>query len=181
MNYLKLLPLILLLCSCSDSDDGSFDNFTADYEVYFHLDVVDEQGNSLLDSNNPDNILEQGVTMTYNGVEYPLVSEEEAMRGDKIHCPYPQSRLMIPFIYGIYYDTERDKMYVGDFWAGTSIKEEFTISWGDGTPDDKFEFRSDLFRPKNKKPYYKLTVWMNGKKSRFDSTIAEFKIVRSVK
>lgn len=76
-NILSAIASIIVcfaISSCSDENNeiGGFTPIDA-----LILDVVDEEGNSLVDKNNPNNILSEGIKAIENGTEYPLIESEE--------------------------------------------------------------------------------------------------------
>lgn len=73
----RILPALIIAAlglaftSCSNDDDPIIWDFSP---VCIRLNIVDAEGNDLLAADTPGNILDSGLTATFDGKEYPLVS-----------------------------------------------------------------------------------------------------------
>lgn len=164
----KLLNLFIILFSClavsCSSENEESDIILYDFTVRYHIYVVDEQGNNLIDPANPDNILDQDICVLYNGKEYPLLNDT------------PKSRTYLDGFGGITItDTPKPALVIGPWEGGNSKVEEFTIDWGDKSSADTFKFYSKT-KKKDGKLTQELTTWLNGKEYRETN---DFTIIKS--
>lgn len=185
MNYLikhfQILAMIVITLSCASCSSENEDEPNVafpDYDIEFHFNVVDEQGNNLMDSSNPNNILGQDIYITYEGHKYPLTNYKETL--DK----FPSGEADYSPFYGIYHVSEYQQefannepfIYVGKFVLPVWSKHKFTIHWGDNFADDTFEFCKDPRTVINGEVTYLTTTWLNGKIYR---DVTEFTIVKT--
>lgn len=78
--------------SCDDDEGSIVWDFTP---VTVKMDVVDAQGNDLLDPDTSGNLLESGITATFCGKDYDIV-DPRAVLADA------QSRAILAMFYGLY-------------------------------------------------------------------------------
>lgn len=134
--YLSALLVITLLASCSD-DEKMPDEIMISYIL--GLQVVDEEGNNLLNPNNSDNILENDISMVFNGQKYPLQVISGIEYADITLTAPPSNSKWSSFIKwkGLCYITDEVNPYrlrVG--LISSSFKtggENLSIDFGDGT------------------------------------------------
>lgn len=89
----------LAFTSCGDDDD---DIKIWDFSpVSIRLDIVDTEGNDLLDADTPGNILESELTATFDGKEYTLATDDDPDAGPLS----VKSREILSQFYGLYIQT----------------------------------------------------------------------------
>ncbi len=112
--------------------------------VNIEIQVVDDQGNSLLLDTNPQNILDNDIKVTYKGVEYPL--------GVDMSKQSAQTRYYLAVLDGLkvinYYQDKDPYLSFGEFSGDEDWNETMVISWGDGTSDEirlvhDYEFKKE--------------------------------------
>ena len=119
------VPLLLLLCmvgvnvSCSNDDD---DDLIWDiYPLELIIEVVDKDGNNLMDPNNEHNILESGITATFMGESYQLYDINN----------YKMTRAYMPTPYGLvyrkFYGSNQYFMYFGELDGTVNINKESLV------------------------------------------------------
>lgn len=120
-TLLLFLGAMLINTSCSSDDDDIIWDF---YPISLNVEVVDEDGNDLLDPANPANILSQPITLTHDGETTPI----ELYKDD---VAVPKSRAIFVKWYGAYIIGAPDlfdghyHIYIGDwdaFTKGDSVK-----------------------------------------------------------
>ena len=131
---------IILLSSCSDENNeiGGFTPIDA-----LILDVVDEEGNSLVDKNNPNNILSEVIKAIENGTEYPLIESEEMIPPTIID---PVSRATAPprFI-GLFLSDEIGRLYSGPSMCNPNPRPY--IAFGQFEPEQELHRKLTLYLP----------------------------------
>lgn len=94
--YTLLLFLGAMLVNTSCSSDEDDDIWIWDfYPISLNVEVVDEDGNNLLDPANPANILSQPITLTHDGETTPIELY-------KVEAALPESRAILVRWYGAY-------------------------------------------------------------------------------
>ena len=124
----------ILTTSCDEGNECSVDIDPAPTPICFI--VKDADGNNLLDNKFEGNIIDNGISVTYNGGNYPLTLSE--------YDPYGERGLYIGEI-------GADKipgLLFGFFYIGKDRGEsEFIINWGNGTSDNvKFQYYYNVVR-----------------------------------
>jgi len=166
---LFLLSILFLTSACDNIDPD--DDFLI-WDFWCHsimMEVVDSDGNDLVNLENPMSILNNEPYVIYKGKKYELI----------LHDPYgrPESRALPPSFRELFL-TKNDKgkyfLCFGEFSPESDyLNEPFTIYWGDGTKD---EIAFDLFITwKTKRdPDVHLIVYVNGKQVTDDSFYISF-------
>ncbi|MDR1225875.1 MAG: hypothetical protein LBK47_03130 [Prevotellaceae bacterium] len=140
-----------------ESDCGDWD--FSPHSVFF--DVMDAEGNNLLDSATVNNILNDSITVLYKNKTYSIATcDEKQGYATKAIKPEP---LALRLIYHGYY--EKMMLSFGEFGPSSYNLgyhgETFTISWGDGRED---EVKFDLYITWKKcKPTVHTVLYFNNK------------------
>ena len=99
---MKQLSAILLgLClsaglytSCDKSEPGGNDMIYDFSPIEFKILITDNDGHDLLDSTYQDNLIND-LSVTYQGKDYPLLTEQEAYNNQNLTRAYLQMRLRL--------------------------------------------------------------------------------------
>ena len=150
--FIGLVTLLTIFAGCNDEEE--YDPLIWDFKCYnINIIVLDEEGNDLLDHNNPENILNNEITVVYNNNKYAKKYENEIT----LRALTPQ-KLAIRTIH----DEKNNKHYIafGEFSPTENFKSEtFTIDWGDGTKDEiKFDLYITWKNPKEPTVHKKLYI-----------------------
>ncbi len=172
-----ILGLIFISCS-SDKENDEPSIHYPDEDIELYLNIVDSQGNNLLDDKNPNNILSQDINLIFRGRKYPLMTIEDIYEKYVVTSDNPLDGFL-----GLCYLTEPNEDYpitkpiilAGKFPLPVWTNLKFEISWGDGTPNDYFEMSRAPFGMNDNKQRYLLTVRWNGEVYR---DTQEFTIVK---
>lgn len=160
--YLFLATSILLLPTCDDSNDNCEDMLWdfVNYEIYFTA-IDADGGANLFDTNNPNNLLDDGVWITFRDKTYNIVDwthPESATTKASYVRPfalryYPASLVLPHYL--------SQTMGFGEFGPSSYKKEPFTIHWADGTID---EVQLDCYLTwKDCEPTVHKALYLNGK------------------
>lgn len=154
---LLLLGILLGLTSCDEEEQLEWDIYPVMVDLY----VEDSKGNDLLNPNFSGNILQDGITLLYKGVEYNL---NEKPNSPNEHPQRSSLRAYLPHFYGI--QTEMDEklnrhyVRVGEFdGADTYENETFVIFWN---------------KEKTHKSTIRFSTHLKWKKNAPDKRISEF-------
>lgn len=180
-KFIRLISVIIItfICTgCSSETEDEPNIVFPDYHIEFYFNVVDNKGNNLIDPSNPNNILGQNISITYNGKKYPLKNYNDAIEN------FPSEPIDCTRFYGICnvpksHENFPDKtpfIYVGKFFMPVWSTGKFTIHWGDNYTDDTLEFRKDPRTAINGEVSYLTTTWLNGEIRR---NVTEFTIVKT--
>lgn len=134
--YLSLATSVLLFPTCDDNSEDCIDmewDFT-NYEIYFT--AIDAHGGAnLFDANNPNNLLDGGVWITFRDKTYNIVDwtyPDGTPRATYVRpfaLRYYPASLVFP-------NAPSQIMGFGEFGPSSYKKEPFTIHWADGTTDE---------------------------------------------
>ncbi len=162
-----------ILWGCGDNGDDIIWDFAP---VEISLDIVDENGLSLLYENAPGNILSGGITATYEGVEYKLdeLPDESEEVAQTMKTSGALSRYYPATFYGLYINrfplstnggNETPRYYpflsFGEFQGFENFDKTVVFHIPSLGRDITFRIVSEA-RWKGKTPDWKLTYYMDG-------------------
>lgn len=139
--------------ACSD-DNGGDDMVIWDvYPYSISMEVVDGQGNNLLDTKNANNVIKDSITALYEGQTY------------KVDTVILATRAIMPTFYGLArYAPSGTRNYIlilGEFSGEKNVSnQEIIIDWKDGSKKDTITFSHTCTWPNNE-PVTSTTVWLN--------------------
>lgn len=160
-QFYCIILILSVITACSKSDEPTVpepdapahpeqpsDNenqWLIDYgEVAIGIDILDDNGISLVDPENPDNILDSDIHIIYKGIRYNMINsftQQSSRLGGSRPTWYGVKAKMFP----IAYSTESGYTYapriaVGE-WSGEKIGEEsFVFVWDNKSRTDTISF-----------------------------------------
>lgn len=141
----------LLFSSCS-KDEGPESNLS-NCEIV--LDVVDQNGNDLMDPDTPGSIAGNEIWIEYKGETYPLINPIYGKRN-------PQPGPVALRYKNVGYGTQIHKLVFGEFSPNSGYKaESFVIHWADGT-SDTITFDCYILPEKRDNPAVVNRIYLNG-------------------
>lgn len=148
---MAVVTALFALTSCEE-DEPITDYVPVTFAVY----VSDAEGNDLLDPSVENNLTDQGITLTYKGVEYQIDKTDV-----RDHEMYYATRAYVTRFTGGYIERmvgDKFRLVIGE-WMGDSRwdDETVTINWPDGTKN-KLSFTL-------KKGWTNATFYLDGKKN----------------
>lgn len=150
---IKWMSIILLAVMpfVSACDNGIEDRVWDFDPIVLSIEVVDAQGNDLLNPNTAGNISEKKITATIDGKTYTN--------------NYATSRYYLPNLFGLKTQKGPNGKYqllIGEFDATKNIGNyAITIDWGDGTTDE-FSYSNNLSWDQDN-PIFDRHFFQNGK------------------
>ncbi len=162
--FFCIITLLFSFTTCSDNDsDDNCDDVLwdfANYEIY--MTAIDaDGGRNLFDPNNPNNLLDGGVWITYKDKRYDIVDKDFPNKPNtKATYVRPLALRHYPLKTGGQPGYPAD-MGFGEFAPGSYKNEIFTIHWSDGTTD---EVKFDCYITWDKcDPTIHKALYLNGK------------------
>lgn len=142
MALVAVLPLTFMV-SCSDDDDGDGPEKGVMWDIYpvdIIIDIVDAQGNNLLDPDVPGNIVGQELTVDYEGKTY-------GTEWNALSLSPNQSRMILVEFYGLkhylinrihpYSSSRRWALFLGDLRGDCDYDTTMVLKY----KDREFEIR----------------------------------------
>ncbi|MCM1029232.1 MAG: hypothetical protein NC342_04630 [Pseudoflavonifractor sp.] len=169
--FMSLLCVILASCDSKDEPENPVIDYTP---VGFVLDIVDNNGNSLLDKTRADNILSDGLYMEMDGKRFNLSdSLYQSMRAGR--SAEPAARANSSEFHGLQLilNTDKDNFYspkgrflllFGYFNGGESFDHEMTLVWPERGSKYLLQIINSVTFDSEKNASISRSFFLNGKK-----------------
>lgn len=168
-----ITSIALLLPACNDDNNGPYAIWDI-YPLEYGIEVVNADGEDLLDSATEGNILGQTATLVINGVstDYVLKDSNAAYDDDDEYKEGTETktRMYLAHYYGVKVQRSIDKNYlmIGEWQGEDTATYEMQLIIAGHTYDIRL---TNEYRWKNNKPKIKRTYMLNGEYTEWHTKI----------